>query len=114
MGWSPEAVSRTLARCAELGWVNDAMLAEDRARALRARGAGSLKIAAELEARGVAPGLVEAAVETSRDGESEATWARRALEEAGVALAPTPKAWRLLAGRGFAEEVVMEVLGELG
>ena len=114
MGWSPEAVERTLARCRELGWVNDAVLAEDRARALRKRGSGSLKIAAELEGRGVAASLVEAAVEESRDGESEATWARRALDDAGVVVAPTPKAWRLLAGRGFAEEVVTEVLGQLG
>jgi regulatory protein len=113
MGWSPEATERTLARCRELGWVNDAVLAEDRARALRKRGAGSLKLAAELEGRGVAAALVEAAIEASRDGQSEASWARRALEDAGVAVAPTPKAWRLLAGRGFAEEVVMEVLGEM-
>jgi predicted GNAT family acetyltransferase len=73
-----------------------------------------LRIAAELEGRGVAAGLVEAAVEVSRDGESEATWARRALDDAGVVVGPTPKAWRLLAGRGFAEDVVTEVLGEVG
>ena len=79
MWWSPEAVSRTVASCREIGWVNDAMLAEDRARALRKRGAGGLRIAAELEGRGVAAGLVEAAVETSRDGESATSWARRAL-----------------------------------
>lgn len=114
MGWSPEAVSRTLARCRELGWVNDVVLSEDRARALRKRGSGSLKIAAELEGRGVAASLVEDAVDTSRDGESEVSWARRALADAGIAVAPTPKAWRLLASRGFAEDVVMEVLGEPG
>ena len=114
MGWSSEATERTLARCRELGWVNDEMLAEDRARALRKRGSGSLKIAAELEGRGVDAGLVEAAVEASRDGASEASWARRALEDAGIAVAPTPKAWRLLASRGFAEDVVTEVLGEVG
>jgi len=112
MGWSAEATDRTLARCRELGWVNDVVLAEDRARALRKRGAGSLKIAAELEGRGVAASLVDDVVEASRDGESEASWARRALDDAGVAVAPTPKAWRLLASRGFAEDVVMEVLGQ--
>src|SRR6185503_13570036 len=49
IGYSAGKVAETIARCRELGYVNDAGVAMDRARTLRARGAGSLRIAAELE-----------------------------------------------------------------
>jgi SOS response regulatory protein OraA/RecX len=107
LGYRPETAAATVERCVELGWVNDVVLAVDRARALRLRGHGSLRIVAELEARGVAEAAIAAAVEESRAGESEAAWARRALRgERNPA-----RAWRLLASRGFAEEVALDVLG---
>ncbi|HJW70953.1 MAG TPA: RecX family transcriptional regulator, partial [Candidatus Binatia bacterium] len=65
-GYQPETAARTVARCRELGYVSDERLALDRARALRARGAGSLKIAADLAARGLSDVLVATAVEASR------------------------------------------------
>lgn len=109
-GYQPETAARTVARCRELGYVSDERLALDRARALRARGAGSLKIAADLSARGLSDSLVAAAVESSLAGESEEAWARRALASAGQPSGG--KAWRLLAGRGFPEDVLCDVLGE--
>jgi len=90
--------------------VSDERLALDRARTLRARGAGSLKIAADLAARGLSDNLVATAVESSRAGESEEAWARRALASAGQPRGG--RAWRLLAGRGFPEEVLCDLLGE--
>ena len=86
-------------------------LAHDRAAQLRARGAGSLRIAADLAARGLPEGLVGEAVAASLEGAAEAAWARRALERAGATGA---HAWRLLASRGFPEEVIADVLGEAG
>jgi SOS response regulatory protein OraA/RecX len=94
-----------VARARELGWLDDETLAHDRARALRARGAGPLRIGADLEARGLPPALIDAAVEASRDGRSEHEWAKAALEAARVAGAPA-RAWRLLLQRGFPEDVV--------
>jgi SOS response regulatory protein OraA/RecX len=94
--------------------VGDAAYARDRARALRARGAGSLRLVAELTSRGVPEALAEAAAEESRDGEREVDWARRALGRLGGSVddpRTRARAWRLLAGRGFAEEVVAELLG---
>jgi SOS response regulatory protein OraA/RecX len=85
------------------------MLAHDRARTLRARGAGPLRITADLEGRGLTGALVEAAVVTSRDGRSEHAWAELALRGAGVAGAPA-RAWRLLVQRGFPEDVVARLL----
>jgi regulatory protein len=107
-GYQVETAARTVARSTELGWVNDAQLALDRARTLRRRGAGSLRIAADLEARGVATRLIDAAVEESLDGEPEREWALRALGRGGAA--DRARAWRLLTSRGFPEEVVADVV----
>jgi regulatory protein len=108
MGYRPETAERTVARCRELGWIGDAAFARERARALRARGAGSLRIEADLAARGLRDTLVAEAVEASAEGEPEIAWARRALR--GVR--DRRRAWRLLVSRGFPEEVVTELLGE--
>ena len=110
MGYRAATVAETVARCRELGWVGDADFAHARARALRARGHGSLRIAADLTQRGLDDALVESAIEESREGLPEIEWARRAL--AGARNPDRPRAWRLLASRGFAEDVIVDVLGD--
>jgi regulatory protein len=109
-GYQPETATRIVARCRELGYVSDERLALDRARTLRARGAGSLKIAADLAARGLSEALVASAVESSRAGEPEEAWARRVLARAGQPVGA--RAWRLLAARGFPEDVLSDVVGD--
>jgi regulatory protein len=109
MGYQARTACGVVARARELRWLDDEALAHDRARALRARGAGPLRIGADLEARGLPAALIEAAVEKSRDGRSERDWARAALEAARVAGAPA-RAWRLLLQRGFPEDVVERLL----
>lgn len=108
-GYRAATAAVTVARCRELGYVGDDAYAHERARALRRHGAGSLRIAADLSARGLPETLVEAAVEASREGLAEAEWARRALARAGAA---GQRAWRLLGSRGFPEEVIADLLGE--
>lgn len=110
-GYQRTTAAAAVARCRELGWVGDERLALDRARSLRQRGAGCLKIAADLGARGLPESLVEHAVEESRDGRSEADWARGALERSPDR--EGARAWHLLASRGFPEDVITDVLGEL-
>src|SRR5262245_16840124 len=61
-GYQRATAAKTVARCRELGYVSDERLAHDRAQSLRARGAGGLKIAADLAARGLPEALVLAAV----------------------------------------------------
>jgi regulatory protein len=108
LGYRRETATATVARCRELGYVGDQAFARERARTLRARGAGCLRIEADLAARGLPDALIAAAVEGSREGEPEAEWARRALaRERGRG-----NAWRFLAARGFPEDVVTDVLGE--
>ena len=107
-GYQPGTAAATVARCRELGYVGDETFARDRARAA-ARGAGSLRIAADLEARGLPEALIAAAVEASREGDPEIDWAKRALERSR---ASGPAAWRLLASRGFPEDVIVGLLGD--
>jgi regulatory protein len=113
MGYRGETAARTVERCVELGWGDDAELARRRTASLRARGAGALKIGADLEGRGVPRLLIDEAIAESRAERSEAAWAREALAAAGIDPDRTPaRAWRLLAGRGFSEHVVADVVGE--
>jgi len=109
-GYQPETATRTVARCRELGYVSDERLARERARSLRARGAGSLKIVADLTARGVPDRLVGVAVLASQEGESELEWARRALTQAGLSSGSGSRAWRFLLSRGFDADVATEAL----
>ena len=109
LGYRRETATATVARCRDLGYVGDARFAAERARSLRARGAGSLRIEADLAARGLSDALIAAAVEDSREGLREIDWARRAL-------ARTPRrgnAWRFLAGRGFPEDVIVDLVGDV-
>jgi len=108
-GYQARTASGVVRRARELHWLDDEMLAHDRARALRARGAGPLRITADLEGRGLPGALIEAAVETSRDGRSEHDWAALALCGADIVGAPA-RAWRLLVQRGFPEDVVARLL----
>lgn len=113
LGYRGETAARTVERCVELGWVNDAALARSRAGTLRARGAGPLKIVADLEGRGVPRLAIDEAVAESRGDRSEVAWAREALVVSGVDPEREPaRAWRLLASRGFSERVVVDVVGE--
>jgi regulatory protein len=108
-GYQPGTAAATVARCRELGYVGDEQYAHERARSMRLRGAGSLKITADLEARGLPEAMVAAAVEASLEELTEIDWARQALAKGH---ASGPAAWRLLAGRGFPEEVITDLLGE--
>jgi hypothetical protein len=56
--------------------------------------------------------LIVSALEASRDGDSEHTWAERALARAGELRGA--RAWRLLASRGFPADVLADLLGEPG
>ena len=94
--------------------MGDVAFAHERARSLRARGAGSLRIEADLAARGLSEALVAEAVESSRDGRPEREWAQRALARSRGLGAPgaLPRAWRFLLARGFPERIVADLLGE--
>ena len=89
------------------GLVDDARFAEERARVLAGKGKGDAAIRFDLERAGVGPDELEAALGTL-DPERERAAALVARRGASPATA------RLLAGRGFDEEVVAALVAAEG
>jgi SOS response regulatory protein OraA/RecX len=83
--------------------VDDRRFADVRASALAERGAGDELIRHELARAGVAPDLVDGAIATLP---RELVRAERVVERRGSG----PKTARYLAGKGFAEDVVLAVV----
>ncbi len=117
-GFPPEAIAQALARCAELGYLDDARYALQFASSLLRGGKlGPESVKARLLAQGIAPDDARRALEqASRElafDPLDAAWAllvRRGLsgelDERGRA-----KAARLLRARGFSADVVERLLG---
>ncbi|HJR95653.1 MAG TPA: regulatory protein RecX [Gaiellaceae bacterium] len=89
------------------GLVDDTRFADRRAATLAARGAGDAFIRHDLDAAGVAPDVVEDALD-SLEGEHER--ARRVVERRGA----SPKTARYLAGKGFSTDVVHDAIARAG
>lgn len=116
-GFAADEIDRAIARLKELRYLDDEALARSRAETLvQAEKKGPRLAVRKLEAAGIEEERAEAAVETARDGASERELALRALEKRRPPLAADApraeriKAARWLAGRGFGEEIVREVL----
>jgi regulatory protein len=92
-----------LAELERLGLVNDSRFALERARVLAERGKGDAAIRFDLERSGVSASVVEEAL-ARLDPERER--AERLVGRRGA----TPATARLLAGRGFDEDVVAAVV----
>jgi regulatory protein len=96
-----------VAELQQTGLVDDARFAEERARVLAGKGKGDAAIRFDLERAGVGPDELEAALGTL-DPERERAAALVASRGASPATA------RLLAGRGFDEEVVAALVAAEG
>jgi len=96
-----------VAELQQTGLVDDARFAEERARVLAGKGKGDAAIRFDLERAGVGPDDLEAALGTL-DPERERAAALVARRGASPATA------RLLAGRGFDEEVVAALVAAEG
>jgi regulatory protein len=99
VGVTSDDAERVVEELRNVGLVDDARFAGERARVLAERGKGDMAIRFELERAGVDGGEIEAAL-GSLDPERERAAALVARRGA------TPATARLLAGRGFDEEVV--------
>ncbi len=114
-GFTERAVSRTVARLKEQGYLNDARLAEDQAERLRKRGFGSERIRKTLTQQRINATSIEEAL-LSKEQEDELANARRFLASRySVDALKQPKvyarAFRLLSRRGYAYDIVESVLG---
>lgn len=111
-GVGEEHAATTIAALVRTGLVDDARLAERRAAALADRGAGDSLIRHRLRALGIDRDLIEDAVAALAPEQERVL---RILERRGAG----PRTARYLAGKGFSEETVREVVardrpGELG
>jgi regulatory protein len=98
-GVGEEERTEVLERLDRAGYVDDGKFARQRASALAARGSGDALIRDDLERRGIAAELVEAAVESL---EPELERAARIVERRGR----SAKTARYLGARGFGEEAL--------
>lgn len=99
----PPGIAReTIERVTEYGYIDDASLAGQLARGMRARGYGRRRAAQKLRARGLAGDLTEAALDEEFGDRDETELARDALGRRSVANdADRRRAVAFLARRGF-------------
>ena len=101
---APAAVEESLTVLSRAGLVDDARFARTRAGNLAERGYGDAAIRHDLGRRGIAPEVIEQALESL---EAEAERARRLVERRG----PGVKTARYLASKGFGEEALEAAAG---
>ena len=101
---APAAVEESLAVLSRAGLVDDARFARTRAGNLAERGYGDAAIRHDLGRRGIAPEVIQQALEILQ---AEAERARRLVERRG----PGAKTARYLASKGFGEEALEAAAG---
>jgi SOS response regulatory protein OraA/RecX len=101
---APAAVEESLAVLSRAGLVDDARFARARAGSLAERSYGDAAIRHDLGRQGVAPEVIEAALESL---EAEAERARRLVERRGPGVGTA----RYLASKGFGEEALEAAAG---
>lgn len=114
-GFTEAAVSHTVARLKEQGYLNDALFAADQTERLRKQGFGAERIRVKLAQKGIDPDAVEGAL-TSVASHNELDRARQFLASRFSADAlKQPKivarAFRLLLSRGYSQDVAEQILG---
>jgi regulatory protein len=104
-GVSAEEADKVVEELQRIGLLDDGRFAQERARVLADRGKGDAAIRFELDRAGVEAGEIERAL-AALDPERER--AARLVDRRGA----TPATARLLAGRGFDEDVVAAVVAQ--
>lgn len=119
-GFCRTAIAAALARCRELGYLDDANAAMTLAHHMAARGYGPLWIRRALIKKGLDTDLIEKALTCCGDEPVQVRRARRQLDKKSAALAREPdpwkrrqKAYRYLIGRGFSAAVVRQLVAEI-
>jgi regulatory protein len=113
-GHAEETIAAVSARLAELGYLDDALVADAVARGAVRKQLGSRRVALTLARRGVARDVVAQAAQASGASDLErarAFVARRFPGGAATGPAERRRAARLLYARGFPGDVVRQALG---
>lgn len=110
-GFSTDDISPVLDEFEEKNWLSDRRFAESYVADHRAR-AGSIKLAYDLRKLGVGDGIVELVLGDTRDSELDRA---RAIWQKKFGVRPADasekaKQIRFMQGRGFAQEIIQEVM----
>ena len=112
-GYGAALVLATVARCAELGLVDDERFAEVWVRSRTSAGHGSRRIRRELAEKGVSPDVIAIALGRECTPEQELARARAALRgQRALNRRDRDRLVRRLVARGFDLPVALQVLGE--
>lgn len=118
-GFDQTAIQGALARCRELGYLDDAKTAMIVATHLAKSGYGPLRIRKTLGQKGLADVTIEEALSACGDEEAQIHRARRVLEKKAPQLDREADPWkrrqkarRFLAGRGFPTAVINQAIAE--
>ena len=119
-GFDPSAIAPALARCRELGYLDDAKTAVIIAGHLAERGYGPLRVRQTLGQKGLDDGTIEQALVRCGDEEAQVRRARCLLEKKASRLnreadpgKRRQKAYRFLAGRGFVSSVINRAITDI-
>ncbi len=119
-GFDPSAIDRALSRCRELGYLDDAKTAAIIAGHLAESGYGPLRVRQTLGQKGIDDGTIEQALARCGDEEAQVASARCLLEKKASRLnregdpwKRRQKAYRFLAGRGFASAVINRAITDV-
>jgi regulatory protein len=120
-GLGQSDIAGALARCDELGFLDDAKTAMTMAGHLVDKGYGILRIRHALGQKGLDDASIEKASTCCGDEKDQVRCARRALQKKRVRLGREPDpvkrrqmAYRFLAGRGFPATVIRRALDDSG
>ena len=119
-GFDPAAVEAAMARCKDLGYLDDARTALTLAGHLVGRGYGRLRVRQMLAQKGLDGALIEKALACCGDEEAQLRLARRELEKRTSRFKREADPWRrrqaayrFLAGRGFPAAVIHRAIADL-
>jgi regulatory protein len=119
-GHDRAATDSALARCRELGYIDDAKTAMIIAGHLAESGYGPLRVRQTLGQKGLDDALIEQALARCGDEETQVFSARRMLEKKASRLSREAdpwkrrqKAYRYLSGRGFSSTVINRAISDI-
>ena len=115
--YTASEISAAVYACRQRGFINDSLLISDFRDELFSRGNGPRMIKAKLRRRGLDPNAVSAALEETRDQETDscriaAEYKLRLLTRENDMRKKREKLYRHLAGRGFSTNVISQIISE--
>ena len=119
-GFGAASVEEALARCSDLGYLDDARTAVTMAGHLVNRGYGCLRVRQMLAQKGLDEAYIEKALHCCGDEKTQLHRARHVLEKRRLRLQREADPWkrrqaayRFLAGRGYPADVIHRVIEDI-